>query len=160
MKSPLRAIFNHVKETIQTHFELHEMFPREFWRSDTSNEIKNWLEGQGWSYIGQGAYSRAFRSPDNKWVLKFSFDEVNQVSKDQLKLYPLLARRLIKPIFSHRNVIVQPAADTSNYNKIKKATDILAKWFYKLYENDFDCHSLNVGYYKGKLMTFDPMVND
>ena len=131
------------------------------------DDAKKELGEVGFKFLGKGAYSHAFGGEVEdmgRIVVKFSIAGLNLPTDEQLDMFPLLKRRYLKPIMQSDNVAIQPwcdcppAEEADVSQKLHRAARRLSRWFNKLYDKNFDCWAKNVGYYKGKLMIFDPLI--
>lgn len=153
MKTNLREIFN---ELVSLHNE------------GRHQAMSDFLKSMGAEFVAEGAFSKCFglKCEWGSVAIKFGVSgyPVNLLDEGDKQLFPLLWRRYVKPLFASEYVVIQPMAEnlnsTSDRKKFYRAARILCNWFDKLYENDFDAHHGNVGFYRGKMMIFDPLTPD
>lgn len=127
------------------------------------------LIAHGFEFLGQGEYSNAYRG-NFGWgdvVIKVArtWEGVNMPDARDLERYPILRKRLVKPLFRSQYVAVQPLVKGEGYSteplylkRFRLAHKALKNKFWKLCQSDFDGHAGNVGFYKGKMMIFDAMA--
>ncbi len=130
--------------------------------------IPPFLNSMGARRIGSGSFSYCY-SLECGWgavAIKISYTEypVNALDAEDRFRFPLLWRRYLKPLFRSQAVVIQPLVQGEEsfrgnpWHRFNRANRVLCRWFEKLYQTDFDAHGANVGYYRGKLVIFDPLT--
>lgn len=130
--------------------------------------LKEFMLSIGGKLIGSGCYSYAyeFSLPWGDVVVKISRSNCNFVSRQELDANPALREHYLRPLFQHRNCLIQPRCEVLRggkndlpYDEMQDVSDTLecklrdaspSGWHY-------DCHPGNLGYWRGKLVIFDAM---
>jgi hypothetical protein len=162
IKTTLRALFNEIVELMADLPGLEDRNDRQRLRE----VVEEYLSRYGFTFVGSGAYSRAYRH--DGWggvVLKVSFVRHTGVNKPDLTGRPQLRKFWLKPLFSSDFVMIQPLADTSeNELAWREILTALGEELYDYYgTNDsnsstrapHDIHQGNTGFWKGRPVAFD-----
>ena len=113
----------------------------------------------GWTRLGKGVHNYAWRSPafpgGRKYVFKCTGDARPMhsiLSEEYLLDFPLLSRHYLRPIFRSHMACIQPYASPCTEDECKW----LRKRLQTLYHRRFDTIRRNCGWFRGRLVNFDP----
>jgi len=140
-------------------------------RDEALANLKRWFAKWKFEFLGNGIHHTAFGGVIDgaKVVVKFRSVEDTGVrfpSDEALKEYPLLARRIVRPLARMKHAMIMPRVECPpqaddykalNDERFKNAAKVMSRWFSKLHGKDFDCHAGNIGFVGRKAMIFDPM---
>ena len=124
------------------------------------------LGALGFEFMGKGMFSKAWKGNlgwgDIVIKLGYTWEGVNQPSKQELARAPMLRERLTPTLMQSKFVVVQPLTanfESSNCEKwqarFRKAADGLYSRLLVYSSCAFDAHLGNVGFYKGRMTIFD-----
>ncbi len=121
-------------------------------------EASLYLSSLDWRFLGRGCHCIAYIK--DGLVLKFSALPLHLPTNEELKKYPLLKEHFLRPLLQSELHCVQNYAFAPKDDNFSNQVRALRKKFLSLYGRAFDTCKENCGIFRGKLIIFDPSIND